>query len=94
MRTAKVKNGNIYFTTEVEVDACIDVDVKVNLSDAIDDIIDSLDESQADEIAKKAGINKSVELHGDELRRHLCDLLQMGYHTQKEDIIIELNGRI
>lgn len=96
MNTARVKNGRVRFYTEVDIDTTVDVDVDVKLSDVMDDIIDSLDDDQAELIAEKAGLNKvhSLFFEGDGFKRHLCDVLSLGYHSDKVQILNEINNRL
>lgn len=94
MNRTIVRNGIITFTTEVEIEECIDVDVRVKLADVLDDLIDGLDDDQMALIASKAGLNVSPTFEGDGFKRHLCDMLDLGYHSDKSKILNAINDRL
>jgi len=100
-RTAKISNDSqgrkiIRFSTEVEIEEYVDVDVRVLLDDVIDDIIDNMDDDVLNEVLKKKGRSTIVpfEMPGLEFKRHLCDLLGLGYHANRDQILNTLNERI
>jgi hypothetical protein len=77
----------VRISTEVEIEESVDVDVTVPLEDILEDIIDSLDEDQAEWIAQKAGIITRPSLEGEQLKRHLCDLAEVGYQSSIDTIM-------
>jgi hypothetical protein len=87
--------SRIQFWTSVEVETETDVHVDIDLNDIIDDVIEAMDELQAEEIVKKAGlINKMPELEGEALKRHLCDLTGASYQSDVNQIMNALINKL
>lgn len=86
--------SRIQFWTSVEVETEADVKVDIAVEDIIDDIIDSMDELQAEELVKKAGLlNKSI-YEGENLKRHLCDLAEVSYASNHDEIFQNLINKL
>jgi len=66
----------------------------IPIADIIDDIIDALDQDQAEIVAAKAGMVNKAQLEGENLKCHLCDLAGVSYQCDIDRIINALIDRL
>jgi hypothetical protein len=86
----------IVFSTEVEIEECVDVDVSLDLSECIDDIVDAMTNEHFEMIARKTSrVNGSVAFMTPyDFKRQLCDMVEMNYHCTTEQLLNGILNRL
>ena len=86
----------IVFSTEVEVNEYVDVDVSLDLSECIDDIVDAMTNEHFEMIARKTSKVKVLEISmtADDFKRQLCDMVEMNYHCTTEQLLNAILNRL
>ena len=66
-----------------------DVDVEVSVDDLLMELSDEefLEEMKDRGLSFRESIPRLYELEGDKLYRILCDINQVGYHTDKSEVL-------
>lgn len=68
----------------------VDVDVDIDIIDYIDELET---EDLIDELSHRGWTPKQI-IEIDDLRRHLCDICEVGYHTPKEELLKLISEKI
>lgn len=94
MRTHLINSRHgkkIMVHTTAYVDEEVDVTAELDFSEILDDIIESMDEEHISMIQRK--IKTTIPTHdfsGDELKRHLCDILNERYYIPTNKLLEKL----
>ena len=82
----------INFTTEVEIEEYVDVDISLKLEDILDDIKDSLTNEDMRLIADRNREMYHDDLQGQKLKDHLCDLCGLSHMSANEKIVLGIQS--
>ena len=72
-----------------------DIDVEVGIDELLREVDDDelLDEMKDRKLSYRGCVPDAVDLEGDYLYRVLCDIVQVGYHTDKSEVLKLLSNK-